>query len=445
MSVKGQDTTDALERLEEAAGSGVTDRLHAERRRERAPALRRFARRVLDRRPAARDPSRARRRGRPLLANPGLTRHRPPSRRRRRASGADRRHLHRARLRLQPRADVARWKYAKLLRNSPTPSTRCSTRRPARRRSSGAPVAEAVAALEAAGSSRRRSGVRRAPPAPDHASRWPDARAPADPRGRAWRARRDDRGRSTQRRDRPARAPSRHPDAGQRALARTGRATPRAAALARTHTEAEFLATLAGATPRPDDPWARRGPPGARAEPRWAPRSLTSPPSAPPPRKDRRHDSQADRQGRSPDARHEEREALGTDSRAIDLIELALLGKHLHWNLTGPDFQELHEHLDVLVAEWQERADVTAERAEPRGRPGTLRAVASESQLTEVEAGEVRTDNRDPDAGRSAQPDDHASARADGARRGVRRRHRGSDDRDGRRSGQQRWMIVAQE
>jgi len=39
-----------------------------------------------------------------------------------------------------------------------------------------------------------------------------------------------------------------------------------------------------------------------------------------------------------PTLRHEEREALGTvlQGQLIDLIDLALLGKHLHWNLTGP-------------------------------------------------------------------------------------------------------------
>ena len=97
-----------------------------------------------------------------------------------------------------------------------------------------------------------------------------------------------------------------------------------------------------------------------------------------------------------PTLRHEEREALGTvlQGQLIDLIELALLGKHLHWNLTGPGFQELHEHLDTLVAEWQERSDVTAERARALGvaPDGQVRPVAAGSQLTEVEPGEIRTD-----------------------------------------------------
>jgi starvation-inducible DNA-binding protein len=96
-----------------------------------------------------------------------------------------------------------------------------------------------------------------------------------------------------------------------------------------------------------------------------------------------------------PTLRHEEREALGTvlQGQLIDLIDLALLGKHLHWNLTGPGFQELHEHLDVLVAEWQERSDATAERARALGvaPDGQARTVGARSQLAELEPGEIRT------------------------------------------------------
>jgi starvation-inducible DNA-binding protein len=97
-----------------------------------------------------------------------------------------------------------------------------------------------------------------------------------------------------------------------------------------------------------------------------------------------------------PTLRHEERAALGSilQGQLIDLIELALLGKHLHWNLTGPDFQEQHEHLDALVAQWQERADETAERGRALGivPDGQARTVAEHSQLAEVPAGEIRTD-----------------------------------------------------
>jgi len=97
-----------------------------------------------------------------------------------------------------------------------------------------------------------------------------------------------------------------------------------------------------------------------------------------------------------PTLRHEERAALGSilQGQLIDLIELALLGKHLHWNLTGPDFQEMHEHLDELVEEWQGRADETAERGRALGivPDGQARTVGEHSQLAPLAAGEIRTD-----------------------------------------------------
>ena len=97
-----------------------------------------------------------------------------------------------------------------------------------------------------------------------------------------------------------------------------------------------------------------------------------------------------------PTLRHEERAALGSilQGQLVALIELALLGKHLHWNLTGPDFQELHEHLDELVAQWQERADETAERARALGivPDGQAATVAEHARLAAVPAGEIRTD-----------------------------------------------------
>ena len=97
-----------------------------------------------------------------------------------------------------------------------------------------------------------------------------------------------------------------------------------------------------------------------------------------------------------PTLRHEERAALGSilQGQLIDLIELALLGKHLHWNLTGPDFQAMHEHLDELVEQWQGLADETAERGRALGivPDGQARTVGEHSQLATVAAGEIRTD-----------------------------------------------------
>lgn len=42
--------------------------------------------------------------------------------------------------------------------------------------------------------------------------------------------------------------------------------------------------------------------------------------------------------------------------------EAALVLKHAHWNVTGPDFIAVHEMLDPQVAEVLAQADETAER-----------------------------------------------------------------------------------
>jgi starvation-inducible DNA-binding protein len=96
-----------------------------------------------------------------------------------------------------------------------------------------------------------------------------------------------------------------------------------------------------------------------------------------------------------PTLRHEERAALGSllQAQLVDLIELALLGKHLHWNLTGPNFQALHEHLDELVEQWQERSDETAERGRALGvvPEGQVRTIAEHSSFAALDAGEITT------------------------------------------------------
>ena len=47
----------------------------------------------------------------------------------------------------------------------------------------------------------------------------------------------------------------------------------------------------------------------------------------------------------------------------IDLIDLALLAKQAHWNLTGRNFKVVHEHLDEVVALARTGQDDVAERA----------------------------------------------------------------------------------
>lgn len=97
-----------------------------------------------------------------------------------------------------------------------------------------------------------------------------------------------------------------------------------------------------------------------------------------------------------PTLRHEERVALGSilQGQLIDLIDLALLGKHLHWNVTGPGFREIHLALDEMVAQWQDRSDAAAERGRALGvsPDGRSTTVAAQSVLASVEPGEIRTD-----------------------------------------------------
>jgi starvation-inducible DNA-binding protein len=77
-----------------------------------------------------------------------------------------------------------------------------------------------------------------------------------------------------------------------------------------------------------------------------------------------------------------QREETGNQLQAmlVELIDLALIGKQLHWNVTGPLFRPLHEQLDELVDSWRELSDVVAERAvalgyAPDGQSGAVAAV----------------------------------------------------------------------
>jgi starvation-inducible DNA-binding protein len=75
---------------------------------------------------------------------------------------------------------------------------------------------------------------------------------------------------------------------------------------------------------------------------------------------------------------HERREiGLRLQDELIDLVDLALIGKQLHWNVVGPRFRSLHLYLDELVDEWRLQADAVAERATalgffPDGQCGTI-------------------------------------------------------------------------
>src|SRR3954469_13881324 len=77
----------------------------------------------------------------------------------------------------------------------------------------------------------------------------------------------------------------------------------------------------------------------------------------------------------------------------IELIDLSLLGKQLHWNIVGRPFKPLHEHLDELVHSWRTLSDTVAERAVALGiaPDGQSAAVSASSRVPPIEVGALNT------------------------------------------------------
>ena len=74
-----------------------------------------------------------------------------------------------------------------------------------------------------------------------------------------------------------------------------------------------------------------------------------------------------------------EQQAVAVDLQGtlVDLLDLTLIGKHLHWNVEGRHFRALHHQLDEEVEAWRKLSDVVAERvvtigASPDGRAETI-------------------------------------------------------------------------
>ncbi|TYK48209.1 Dps family protein [Actinomadura decatromicini] len=78
----------------------------------------------------------------------------------------------------------------------------------------------------------------------------------------------------------------------------------------------------------------------------------------------------------------------------VDLIDLSLLAKQAHWNLTGRNFKVVHEHLDEIVALARSGQDDVAERAVAIGvnPDGRARTVADRTSLSQLEAGYLADD-----------------------------------------------------
>jgi starvation-inducible DNA-binding protein len=75
----------------------------------------------------------------------------------------------------------------------------------------------------------------------------------------------------------------------------------------------------------------------------------------------------------------------------VELIDLSLIGKQLHWSVVGQHFRSLHLQLDELIASWRDLADTVAERAVTIGSwpDGQADAVSTGSELRGVERGAI--------------------------------------------------------
>lgn len=72
----------------------------------------------------------------------------------------------------------------------------------------------------------------------------------------------------------------------------------------------------------------------------------------------------------------------------IELIDLALTGKQLHWAVVGKRFKPVHEHLDELIDEHREYSDMVAEYMSTVGiiPDGRAVRVAGDSSMDPVDA-----------------------------------------------------------
>jgi starvation-inducible DNA-binding protein len=92
-----------------------------------------------------------------------------------------------------------------------------------------------------------------------------------------------------------------------------------------------------------------------------------------------------------PTLSHHQQREIGLELQAtlVELVDLALLGKQLHWSVVGPGFRPLHLQLDELVSAWGELADTVAERAVAVGYwpDGQTETVAETSEVEPVAPG----------------------------------------------------------
>ncbi|MEV5985643.1 DNA starvation/stationary phase protection protein [Streptomyces sp. NPDC052051] len=76
----------------------------------------------------------------------------------------------------------------------------------------------------------------------------------------------------------------------------------------------------------------------------------------------------------------------------VDLVDLSLVAKQVHWNVIGPRFRSIHLQLDEVVDSARLHSDTVAERASALGVPpdGRAATVAKGSGIGAVPQGWVK-------------------------------------------------------
>lgn len=72
----------------------------------------------------------------------------------------------------------------------------------------------------------------------------------------------------------------------------------------------------------------------------------------------------------------------------VDLVDLSLVAKQIHWNVVGPRFRSVHLQLDEVVDTARQHSDTVAERAStlgvsPDGRAATVAASTGIGKIAE--------------------------------------------------------------
>jgi starvation-inducible DNA-binding protein len=79
------------------------------------------------------------------------------------------------------------------------------------------------------------------------------------------------------------------------------------------------------------------------------------------------------------------------NERLADMVDLFNQTKYAHWNVKGPDFQQLHELFDNIAERVEESCDLLAERVVTLGgtAAGTTRQSATHSSIGEYDLAAV--------------------------------------------------------